>query len=222
MNTFMTLVVSGLFSGSIYCLIAIGFVVVYKSTKVVNFSQGMLVVLGAFVLWSILSMGVPVWFGVIISFILTMGVSMGLERICMRPLVGQSILASVMVTLALIGGLRGLVLLIWGPQGRKFPVDIVPRGVWELGVVVLPKEKAIALMTSLFLIVILYLFFRYTRTGLGMKVTSEDHFIGQIVGLRISRIFSYSWAIAGFVAAIGGTFLGMIVSIRPELEEIGP
>jgi len=221
MNTFIILFVSGLFSGSIYCLIAIGFVVVYKSTKVLNFSQGMLVVLGAYVLWAILSIGMAVWLAVIIAFLLTMAIGMTLERVCMRPLVGQQILASVMVTLALMGGLRGLILLLWGPQGKKFPVDIVPRGVWILGMVGLPKEKIVALLASLSLIIILYFFFRYTRTGLGMKVASEDHFIGQIVGLRIDRIFSYSWGIAGLVAAIGGMFLGMIISIRPELEEIG-
>ncbi len=221
METFLILIVSGLFSGSIYCLIAVGFVVVYKSTKILNFSQGMLVVLGAYLLWSLLAAGVPAWLALIGGLVLTMGVSMGIERVCMRPLIGQPILASVMVTLSLMGGLRGIVLLIWGAQGKKFPLDFVPTGVWNLGMLNVPKEKAFALLACLCLIVVLYLFFRFTRTGLGMKVISEDHFIGQIVGLKINRAFSYSWGIAGFVAAIGGTFLGMIISIRPELEEIG-
>jgi len=221
MDTFLVLIVSGLFSGSIYCLIAVGFVVVYKSTKILNFSQGMLVVLGAYLLWSLLSVGVPAWLALIGGFALTMGVSMCIERVCMRPLIGQPILASVMVTLSLMGGLRGIVLLIWGAQGKKFPVDFVPTGVWNLGMLNVPKEKAFALMACVCLIVILYLFFRFTRTGLGMKVISEDHFIGQVVGLKIDRAFSYSWGIAGLVAAVGGMFLGMIISIRPELEEIG-
>ncbi len=221
METFLVLIVSGLFSGSIYCLIAVGFVVVYKSTKILNFSQGMLVVLGAYLLWSLLSVGVPAWLALIGGFALTMGASMCIERVCMRPLIGQSILASVMVTLALMGGLRGIVLLIWGAQGKKFPVDFIPTGVWNLGMLNVPKEKAFALIACLCLIVILYLFFRFTRTGLGMKVISEDHFIGQVVGLKIDRAFSYSWGIAGLVAAVGGMFLGMIISIRPELEEIG-
>jgi branched-chain amino acid transport system permease protein len=221
MDTFLKLIISGLFSGSIYCLMAIGYVVVYKATKVLNFSQGMIVVLGAYVLWGLLSMGMPVWIAILLSFILVMGAAMFIERFMIRPLVGQPILASVMVTLALMGGLRGFILVTWGSQGRSFPVQILPRGIWMLGPVGLPKEKGIALMAAFSLIILLYLFFKYTRTGLGMRVTSEDHFLGQIVGLRINRVFSYSWAITGLVGAIGGLFLGGIISIYPELEEIG-
>jgi len=221
MENFITLLISGITSGSIYCLIAVGFVVVFKATKVLNFSQGMLVVVGAYLMWTVFSIGIPVFLAIILGFILTMTASMALERVCMRPLVGQPILASVMVTLCLIGGLRGLVLLLWGPQGKKFPVEIVSSGVWTIGGMGISKEKAMALMASLCLIILLYLFFKFTRIGLGMKVTSEDHFIGQIVGLKINRIFSYSWGIAGLVAAVGGLFLGLIISIRPELEEIG-
>ena len=218
MEIFKILIISGFFTGSIYSLIAIGFVVVYKSTKVVNFSQGMLVVLSAYVLWSMLSTGLPVWLAIIIAFILVMGICVAIERVCMRPLVGQPILASVMVTLALIGGLRGIVYTIWGSDKQRFPVDIIPRGVWDLGLFTLPKEKTITLMATLALIIILYLFFKYTKTGLAMKVTSEDHAIAQIVGLKIGRIFSTSWAITGLVAAVGGLFLGSIISIHPQIE----
>lgn len=221
MNTLSILIVSGLFTGSIYSLMAIGYVVVYKSTKVLNFSQGMLVVMGSYLLWSALSVGMPVWLSIILAFACAMGLSIFIERVCMRPLIGQPILASVMVTLALIGGLRGLVLLIWGPNRKTFPVNIIPRGAWDLMVVSLPKEKAMALLAAITIIILLYLFFRYTRFGLGMKVTSEDHTIAQIVGVNINQIFSTSWAITGLVATIGGLFLGTIINIHPELEEIG-
>jgi len=221
MDIFWIAFVSGLFSGSIYALIAIGYVVVYKSTKVLNFSHGMLVVVGGYLVWSVLSIGLPVWLGLICAFALTMALNMVFERVFIRPLIGQPILASVMITLSLVGGLKGLIFLIWGSQGKAFPVDVVSKGVWDLGWVILPKEKAMALLACLIIVIALYLFFKYASTGLAMKVTSEDHFIGQIVGLKINRVFSYSWGIAGLVATVGGLFLGMIICVRPELEEVG-
>ena len=221
MDIFTLLLVSGLFTGSIYSLIAIGFVVVYKSTKVLNFSQGMMVVLGAYVLWSMLSTGIPVWLAVIIAFLLIIAISIIIERICMRPLIGQPIMASVMVTLALGGALKGLIFAIWGSDKLRFPVEIISAGMWDLGFITLHKEKTLTLAAALALILVLYLFFKYTRIGLAMQVTSEDHNIAQIVGLNIGRIFSTSWAITGFIAAVGGLFLGSIVTIHPIIEHFG-
>ncbi|MDY7035990.1 MAG: branched-chain amino acid ABC transporter permease [Thermodesulfobacteriota bacterium] len=222
MELFIKLMISGLFTGSIYCLIAIGFVVVYKSTKVVNFSQGMLVVVGSYLVWTMLSISVlPAWIAVILGFVLTMILSLLLERVFMRPLVGQPIMASVMVTLALMTGLKGFVLTLWGPIARHFPVDVIPREEYNFGQFSISGDKAWTLISALALIVVLYLFFRFTRLGLGMKVTSEDHSIAQVVGLKLKNVFAASWAITGLVAAIGGLFLGTIISIHPGLEEIG-
>lgn len=222
MDKFLNFVIDGLSSGAIYALIAMGFVAIYKSSKVVNFAQGMLVVVAAYTLWSFLSWtGFPIWLCVLLAIVVSMGLSAGIERICLRPLVGQPILASVMVALSLMVVIKGVIMFIWGGDLQRFPVEIVPMGVWRVGDIFIPIPKVIAFGVGLLIILLLILYYNYTRSGLAMRVASEDHTIAQSVGVRVGRVFLNSWAIGGLVAAISGLFLGTIVLISPELEMMG-
>lgn len=221
MTTLMQFLINGICTGAIYALIAIGFVLVYKATRVLNFAQGGMVAMGAFILWACLAqLGFPVWLSLILT--IGLGAAMGLliERFTMRPLIGQPIMASVMVTLALLGGLRGLILLVWASAERSFPVDIIPRGVWHVAGLYLSQVHIYSFIATMILILLLTLYFQFTRSGLAMRVTAEDHTIAQSLGVKVKRVFSNCWLIVGVIAVIGGIFLASTAMVTEKLDMI--
>lgn len=212
MVTFLQLLASGIAVGILYAVIALGFVIIYKATRIFNFAQGSFCLLGGFVFYSMgAQIGLPTPLAFLGTFLVMVGVGWVTERLTMRPLIGQPILAPVMVTLALIALIQGLVLLLWGSDVFRFAPGSLPTGVWRLGQVAVPSIQLVTLVVGLGFIGALSAFFRYTRPGLAMRVTAEDHTVAQSLGIPVKQVFSRSWMIAGLIGAIGGVFLGGIL-----------
>lgn len=222
MITFVQLLISGISVGFIYGLIAVGFVLIYKSSQIFNFAQGEMVMFGAFLMWFFLGhMGMPSAVGIILVLAIVGLAGYGLERFPLRPMIGQPILATIMVTMGIGVFLRGLALLLWSTNiGIKFPNIITEKTVSVFNVPI--SNVTIGIFSfGLILVILLSLFFNYSRTGLHMRAAAESHQLAQSMGIRVTQSIAQSWAIAAIVATIGGFLLGYVRGIDFGLTEIG-
>jgi branched-chain amino acid transport system permease protein len=221
MTFFLQLVVTGLALGMIYALVAIGFVIIIKCSNAFNIAQGHFVMIGGYLGYTFLvTFGLPIG----VSLVLAIGVAvvMGLliERLTLRPLVGQADLAIVMMTIALASVLEGLATLIWGGEYKTYH-GVLPTIALKLGQISIPSESLIGLMVSLLTLILLLLFFRFTKIGLAMRATAEDLQVVQSVGIRATTVYAVSWVIACVVGVVGGILLGGVSGVMIPLAEIG-
>ncbi len=221
MEYYLQLVINGLVVGSIYSLVALGFVIIYKATKAINFAQGELVMVGAYICFSLT---VEFQLPFIVSFFITLAFSvlLGLciERLVLRPLIGESILSVIMVTIGLSIVLKSLVQIFWGTQIKVFPQVLPQDPIFVVGLPISPVYIA-AFCLSLLLFVIFSLFFKYSRMGIAMRATAFDQMAAASMGIGIKNIFALSWCIAAVVSSIGGIILGNINGINANLGHLG-
>ncbi len=218
---FTQLVVTGLVIGSVYALVALGFVLIYKATSVINFAQGEFVLVGAYIcLDVIVRFQIPfVW-----AFFLTMAFSviLGLlvERLMLRPLIGEPIITVIMVTIGLATVLKSVVTLFWGTQIRVFP-QIFPQVPLSFYGIVVSEVYLWTLGFSLLFMAFFAAFFKYSRVGIAMRATATDQQVAQSMGISVKRIFAISWCIAAMVSAVGGILIGNINGINITLADFG-
>jgi len=209
---FLQFIVGGLFFGGMYTLIALGIVIIYKSTKVFNFAQGWMVTLGAFMLVTLIGK-----FGVVIGVIggLAFGVLLGLgiERLLMRPLIGQPLIAALLLTIMLAHVIEGINILTWGTFGYEMPVTL-PGEAIKLGEVVIGHELLWGIGVSIVAFAVFSFFYWRTLTGRVMRATAEDHQTAQSLGLPVKGVFSLSWILAGTLSVIAGLFLGVVSGVH--------
>jgi len=215
------LLVTGLVVGSVYAMIALGFVLIYKSSSVINFAQGELLIIGAYLcLWLTVDVEMPF----LASFVVTLGFSVVLgftiERVCLRPMIGEPILSVIMLTIGLSAILRGLIVILWGTDTRVFP-KLFPTAPLAIGFVQVSQVYAWSLGLSVVFLVVFTLFFKYTNIGIAMRATADDQTAALAMGISVKRVFAIAWAIAAVVAAVGGIMLGQINGINLSLAHFG-
>jgi branched-chain amino acid transport system permease protein len=221
MTFFLQLVVTGFALGMIYALIAIGFVIILKCSEVFNIAQGHFVLIGGYLGYTFLvPLGLPIWaaLGMAIATAIIMGLA--IERLTLRPLLGQPVLAVVMVTIALATVLGGLATLLWGAEYKAYH-GLLPTITLKVSTISIPSESLIGLIVSVICVVLLMLLFRYTKIGLAMRATAEDLQVVQSVGIRATTVYAVSWVIACVVGVIGGILLGGVSGANMELAEVG-
>ncbi len=216
------ILIAGLTKGAIYGVIAMGFVIIYKCSGVLNFAHGALVLLGSYIGWSLaFQMGLPPWLAIIIALALAAIVGLVIERFAMRPLLGESVLVLIMATIALDQVIVGGTITIWGSMDRRF-VEILPTGTaMKLGDFSLSTEHLIAIAIVLLLVALFALFFRLSRWGLAMRGVAEGHQISRSMGISVKNILALAWAIAAVLGGIGGILYGSISGFRIDLSHIG-
>lgn len=218
---FAQVLFSGLALGSIYGLVALGFAVVFKATDVFNFAQGMFAVCGAyFAVTAISALDLP--FGLAIAFMIAACATLGVlaHIFLIQPLAGRSMLAIIMVTIALSIVLRAGIEIFYGPQGRVLTTPL-PSGVIRIGDLRISQLHLIAALTSWACMAIFGAFFRFTSVGLLMRATADGHEAALVSGVNVNAMNRLAWAIGAVLAGIGGLFLGQIQIVSPELEAIG-
>lgn len=222
MIDFIQLLTIGVSVGLIYGLIALGFVLIYKSSQIFNFAQGEMVMIGAYLTWSILvQFGAPVWLGMIVVFVIVGTAGYSLERFPLRKMIGQPVLATIMVTMGIAVFLHGLTILLWANQiGIKFPPLVTEK---TITIANIPFSNVVigSFLIVVTLVVLLSLFFAYSRTGLHMRAAAENHQLAQSMGIRVTRAIAQSWAIAAIVSTVGGFLLGYLRGIDSGLSSIG-
>jgi len=221
MTFFLQLVVTGFSLGMIYALISIGVVIIIKCTNAFNIAQGHFVLIGGYLGYTFLvSFHLPIWATLILAVIAAIIMGLLIERLTLRPLVGQPELAVIMMTIALSGVLEGLATLIWGGEYKTYH-GVLPTVALKLKQISIPSESLIGLIVSIVVVAILMLFFRYTKMGLAMRATAEDLHVVQSVGIKATTVYKISWVIACIVGVIAGILLGGVSGVMIPLAEVG-
>jgi branched-chain amino acid transport system permease protein len=220
MQTVLQYVANGIMVGGVYSLSALGIVLVYKSTSVFNFAIGQMMMLGAFFLWTCVDVfHMPLWLSLIVA--VTAGVMLGMliERLALRPLIGQPLLSAVLATLALSYFLNGITIGIWGAYQQKLPEFIT--GAITIGGVVFSNDLLWSFIIAMALFVALSVLYQRTKMGLLMRATAESHQVAQARGIKVRAIFSWSWGLCGFVAAVGGMLLALRLGVSQYIALVG-
>lgn len=204
--------INGALVGLMYALVAIGIVFIYKSSSVVNFAQGSMVMLGAFVVWSMADqVGAPIWAAVPLGLAIMYGFGLGVERLALRPLVGQPIIMILMLTLGLEIFIRGLTPSIWGIDPRPLSLGISDDPFF-LGPILINKAYLVGGIIALVLTGLCTFLFR-TRMGVKLRAVSDDYVASWSVGIYVERAIGMSWALAGAIAALGGSVWGSVQGV---------
>jgi len=221
MQELLQSIASGIVVGSLYSLVGVGIVVIYKSTHVFNFAQGGLLMLGGYLAWCFMEQGgMPIWLGLICGLGAAVAIGGLIERFGMRRLVGQPILSLIIVTLALEALIGGSVTLFWGDREYNvFPEFIPPQPVKFLGVV-LSLQHMIIFASTICVIILFVLFFRYSKWGLDMRAVAEDHQAAMCMGISTKIVFMMAWMISTVLAYIGGVLLGSVNGVSTTLNQI--
>ncbi|MBP7065712.1 branched-chain amino acid ABC transporter permease [Ferrovibrio sp.] len=203
MSEFLNYTINGALVGLLYALIAMGFIVIYRASKVFNFAQGELVVFGGFVVWwMITSLGLPYWLGIPLAFVAAAAFGYAIERIFFSRLVGESVFAMVMVTIGLLILLRGLILVLFGPQVRPFPI-IFPLQPVIIGEILIPRSLFIGGIITVIVGFGLSWFFNRTRPGLRMTAVAEDHQVAVAMGISVKRSVAFAWILGSVLSTLG-------------------
>lgn len=200
---------------------ALGFVIIYKATKVVNFAQGELVMVGAYMCFALtVQFHIPFIAAFFLTLIFSIILGLCIERLALRPLIGEEGISVIMVTIGLSSVLKSLVQLIWGHDLQVFPQVLPTTPIYIAGLPVAPVY-IVALILSGLLFGVFTLFFKYSRLGIAMRATAYDQQAAQSMGISVKNIFAMSWCIACVVSSIGGLILGNINGIDPHLGHLG-
>lgn len=222
MTNFIQYLLIGILMGGIYALLGLAIVVIYKATRIFNLAQGGLLALGAYAFYLFLvQLKLPIPLAFLLLFISLGAIGLVIERIALRPLIGQPILASVIVTLALLGLLSGMITSIWGAVPRGYPLVLGVHGTINLGGVIIPQILIFGFVLTMLLFLAFSIFFSYHKYGLAMRATAEDHQVSQSLGIGVRSIFSICWIVAGLVGAVTGLTMGYIQTLHQYLPEIG-
>ena len=218
---FLQLAVSGVAIGSIYALVALGFVLIYKSTDVLNMAQGEMLMIGAWISYSLIAdYRIPF----VPAFLLTLAFSavlgLAVERAALRPLIGQPVISVIMVTIGLSIFLRAIVIAIWGTQYQRYPTPI-QDSVVNVGPVPIAEVYLWSLLICLVLVGVLTLGFRFTRMGIAMRAVADDQQAALSVGISVRRVFALAWVISALVSAVGGVLLANIQGVGIGLGAVG-
>jgi len=221
MTFFLQLVITGFALGMVYALIAIGFVIILKCSEAFNIAQGHFVMIGGYLGYTYLvTFGLPIWAGLLLAIITAILMGLVIERLALRPLVGQPVIAVIMMTIALSTILEGLATLIWGGEYKTYH-GVLPTVNLRLGELSIPSETSIGMIVSIVAVALLMLLFRYTKIGLAMRATAEDEQVVQSVGIRVTTVYAFSWVIASVVGVIGGILLGGVSGVMVPLAQVG-
>lgn len=221
MSYFSALFGSGLAVGAVYGLVAIGFAVIYKATRVINFAHGEMMMLNAYLAYTVaVHTGVGFWILVPIVIVISVAIGLLVEVLLIRPMIGEPTISIVMMTVGLAIIIRSLVVLIWGAAPLEFPAQ-PGDSVLVLGPIRLYLAQAIAIG---FLVVIMMgfaAFYRYTRSGIAMRAAANNETVALLMGIDVRRIYALAWALAAATAGLAGLLISTIYEIGPDMSAFG-
>ncbi len=221
MAIFLELVLSGIMVGSIYALVALGWTLIYKCSGVLNLAMGELTLIGGYVCLTYYQWGIP--FPLALLGTLATGFVLGIatERLVLRRMIGEPILAVIMITVGLSFLFRALVALVWGTDTVVFTPPVFPQEPVRLLGMVFGQVYLWSFLAALALLAILVWFFQRTRWGLSMQATADDEMAALSLGVSAKRVYALAWAIAFMAAGVGGTLLGNINGLNISVGYLG-
>ncbi len=221
MQYLVQLLISGLAVGAIYGLIAMGFAVIYKSTGLVNFAQGEMTMIVAYTAWSISTTVSGNVFVVAVGAIAaSLLLGLVIERVVMRPMLGEPIFATVMVTIGLAVILRSSITFIWDayPHG----IDLgVGREIWRVGSIGMRSGQIAVIAALLLLLAAFWTFFRFSKFGIAMRAVAADDRTALLMGISATRVHAIAWAASSVIAGIAGVFFAVTYDLSPAMYQLG-
>ena len=215
MSYFFQLVVSGVVVGSIYALSALGFVLIYKSSRVLNIAHGQLIASGAFITYAL-----TVWVGIhiavsfMLSMIITFFLAMSVERVFLRRLIGEPIISVIMVTIGLMSIIDGIIYLTpFGAGNFSFP-EFLPQTPLTFWGVSMSWTQLVGVIITFIMIGGFTWFFKASTVGISMRAVSDDQFASMSIGISVPKVFGLAWATAGLSAAAAGGIIGNITGLN--------
>ena len=217
MTYFFQLVVSGVVVGSIYALSALGFVLIYKSSRVLNIAHGQIIAGGAFIVYALtVWAGVPIILSFLASMVITFFLAMSVERIFLRRLIGEPIISVIMVTIGLMSIIDGVIYFTpFGSRNYSFP-EFLPSTPLSMGGVSISWTQLVGVIITFVFIGLFSWFFKKSTVGISMRAVSDDQFASMSVGISVPRVFGLAWATAGLSAAAAGGIIGNITGLNFE------
>jgi branched-chain amino acid transport system permease protein len=221
METLIQLTVTGLANGAILALAALGFALVYKATGVINFAQGDFLSVGAWAIFAgVATFGLHWSLAVLFAAAVAVVLAILVERLVLRPMIGESAIAVIMVTIGLSAVIRSVVQMIFGTSPRRLP-PILPAGTVELAGAVVPVNRLVAVAAAAVVLGAFTVFFKRSRHGIAMRAVADDQQAALTMGISVRRVFAMAWALAGVSAVIGGLLVADITGVSGEVAAFG-
>jgi branched-chain amino acid transport system permease protein len=217
----LQLIVNGAIVGTLYGVVAMCFVLIYKSTQIVNFAQGEFLLIGAWVCWALLVwMELPFWLGFLVTLAFMFAFGVLLQVVVLRPMIGEPIISVIMLTIGLSIFFQSLLSWIFGEWVKPFPEVFAADSVRVLGLETQPAY----IMSLVFALIIMggfFYFFKYSKMGLAMRATAFDQQVAASLGISVKQVFAVSWAISAMVSAMAGVVIGMVNGVSSALSFFG-
>ncbi len=215
MEFFLQLSIQGLSVGFLYALAALGFVMIFKSSSVLNFAHGDLLAIGAFIflvfsIW----LRLPIWIAFLLTLVGSFALGFIIERLFLRPLIGEALILVIMLTVGLAAMFKGLMLFIFGGNVFNYP-EFLPKGLaiqWEA--IIISPVYVVSFIIGIIFLAIFGFFFKYSSQGIYMRSVADNQPAALSLGVHVRRVFALSWAIAALVCAISGIILGVMSGIN--------
>mgnify|MGYP000238811529 FL=1 len=216
------LLVNGLIVGMLYGVVAMCFVLIYKSTQVVNFAQGEFLVLGAWVCLALVTnMQLPFFLAFIFTLVFMAAFGIIVQTVILRPLIGEPIISVIMVTIGLSIFMQSLMNWIFGNDAKRFPDVFGTSDIVSIGGLNVEVAYLLSLVLSIIIMGVFFWFFRFTRHGLAMRATAFDQQIAQSLGISVKQTFAMAWAISAVVSGVAGIVIGIVNSVSNSLAFVG-
>jgi branched-chain amino acid transport system permease protein len=215
MSYFFQLVISGIVVGSIYALSALGFVLIYKSSRVLNIAHGQIIASGAFITYALtVWMGIHIAVSFILSMIITFFLAMSVERVFLRRLIGEPIISVIMVTIGLMSIIDGIIYMTpFGSENFSFP-EVLPKTPISFWGISVSWTQVVGVVITGIMIAGFTWFFKASTVGISMRAVSDDQFASMSIGISVPKVFGLAWATAGLSAAAAGGIIGNITGLN--------
>lgn len=221
MSYFLNLLVSGVIIGSLYGLIAMGFAIVYRATGMVNFAVGEVMMVTAYISYNLAQVPGLGFLGVMaVTLPVSMLLGWVIERLFIRPMLGEPMFSRVMVTIGLAVVIRSLVILIWGVEPKPYP-RLLGDEVIRFGEMALYPGQIFSFVLLAVLCVVMWAFFQHSRVGIAMRATSNNETTALLMGINVKRISGMAWALSALFSAAAGLAFCMMFALEPEISQMG-
>jgi branched-chain amino acid transport system permease protein len=214
MHQFLQQIFSGLAAGAIYASVALALVMIYRATDLVNFAQGEMAMFSTYIAWSLVNAGLPFWAAFVITLIVSFAGGMAIERVIIRPVENAPVLAAVIVTIALLLIFNSTAGWIYSYTVQDFPSPFPDRPL--LGALMTTRDLGV-IATTLVMLVLLFLFFRFTATGLAMRAAAQNPESARLCGIRVGRMLAIGWGLAAAIGATAGIMVAPVLFLDPNM-----
>ena len=219
MAAFLQQVVSGLASGGIYAALALALVLIHRATGVINFAQGEMAMFTTYIAWTLTANhGRSYWFAFVATLLFAFVLGVGIQRVIIRPIERASILTTVIVTIGLVLVFNGAAGWIWSAEIRAFPSPF-PNETWRISGVAISQQDVGTIGVVLGLVVLLAVFFRYTKIGLALRASALNPDASRLVGVRVGWMLAIGWGLAAVLGAVAGMLAAPTVFLDPNMMQ---